>query len=89
MINANFPHSEDLLNTFKRYNQLKIDLFKISQCLNCCTKKSEEEFYKDVAIEYSKKLKNLAKLFKQEYGINYCCNCNKKDNVSASTLSSK
>lgn len=40
----------------KKYNQVKIDLMKIAQCINCCNE-DERETYQDIALNYSKHLK--------------------------------
>ncbi|QDQ03665.1 hypothetical protein [Bacillus sp. BD59S] len=44
----------------KRCNQVKIDLMKIAQCIDCCNE-DEREFYQDIALNYSKHLKGIQK----------------------------
>lgn len=57
-----------------KYNQLKIDLLKISKCIQCCEEKKDEERYQNIALEYSKELKTLTNIIEQEYNISLC-NC--------------
>lgn len=59
----------------EKYNQLKIDLLKISKCIECCEEKSQEEMYQNIAIEYSKELKQLKEFIEREYEIKLCCYC--------------
>lgn len=59
----------------EKYNQLKIDLLKISKCIECCEEKNKEEMYQNIALEYSKELKHLKKAIEKEYKIKLCCYC--------------
>ncbi|ESU32006.1 hypothetical protein G3A_13580 [Bacillus sp. 17376] len=62
-------------NEFQKYNRLKVDLLKISKCIECCEEKEEQAFYQNLAIEYSKELKNLKKSIENEYHIILCDRC--------------
>lgn len=66
--------SSTIEKEFEKYNQLKIDLLKISKCIQCCDEKRDEERYQNIALEYSKELKNLTNMIEQEYKISLC-NC--------------
>lgn len=66
--------SSTIEKEFGKYNQLKIDLLKISKCIQYCEGKKDEERYQNIALEYSKELKNLTNLIEQEYNISLC-NC--------------
>lgn len=59
---------------FLKYNNLKLELLRIVQCIDCCQDKWEEEMYQNIAIEYSKELRNLKEFIEQEYHISLC-NC--------------
>lgn len=60
---------------FQKYNKLKVDLLKISKCIECCEEEKEQGFYQDLAMEYSKELKNLMKSIENEYHITLCDRC--------------
>ncbi|MBR9747575.1 hypothetical protein ACQVWD_26430 [Bacillus cereus] len=57
----------------KKYNQVKIDLMKIAQCIDCCNE-DEREIYQDIALNYSKHLKYIQESIEKIYGIDIC-NC--------------
>lgn len=59
----------------RKYNQLKIDLLKISKCVECCGEQKDREFYQNIALEYSKELKNLKKFIETEYEVSLCHCC--------------
>jgi Iap family predicted aminopeptidase len=59
----------------KKYNQIKIDLLKISKCIECCEEKKEEEMYQNIALEYSKELRNIKEYIEKEYKITFCNSC--------------
>lgn len=60
---------------FFKYNQLKLELLKIVQCIDCCKDKREVEMYQNIAIEYSKELRNFKEFIEQEYKISFCSCC--------------
>ncbi|MCM3024988.1 hypothetical protein [Heyndrickxia ginsengihumi] len=57
-----------------KYNQIKVDLLKIAQCIDCCTD-NEKELYQDIAMEYSKELRRIKSSIEEIYGIKLygCC----------------
>ena len=57
----------------KKYNQIKTDLLKMSQCLGCCDA-SKKELYQNLCLEYSKELKEMKTLIERTYGVEVC-NC--------------
>ena len=59
---------------FSKYNQLKIDLLKVSKCIECC-KENEKGFYQEIAFSYSTELKKFKKFIGETYGINLCDCC--------------
>lgn len=59
----------------KKYNQIKIDLLKIAKCIECCEENYDVEMYQNIALEYSKKLKNVKKSIEKEYKIKLCVCC--------------
>lgn len=62
----------------KKYNELKKDLLKISQCL-ICSEDDDKLFYQDIAIDYSKKLKVLQQFLEDTYRIKICQSCKPSD----------
>ncbi|MEH7314275.1 hypothetical protein [Priestia megaterium] len=52
----------------REYNRLKCELFRICNCIDCCID-DNKEFYQDLAISYSTKLKRIEQLFFVKYGI--------------------
>ncbi|MBD8589759.1 hypothetical protein IFT92_18365 [Peribacillus simplex] len=65
---------EVIENEFKKYNQFKMDLLKMSQCLECCDE-SQKELYQNICLEYSKELKKIQTSIERTYGIIVCNNC--------------
>ncbi|ECO1678061.1 hypothetical protein [Peribacillus frigoritolerans] len=59
----------------KKYNQLKIDLLKISKCIECCEEQTDEAMFQNIALEYSKEMKNLKEAIEKEYEISFCSCC--------------
>ncbi|WP_230932275.1 hypothetical protein [Priestia sp. TSO9] len=57
-----------------KYNQVKIDLMKISQCIDCCSE-DEKEIYQDIALNYSKQLKSIKESIESVYGVELCSCC--------------
>lgn len=57
----------------KKYNQIKIDLLKVAQCIDCCDP-SEISDLQDICIDYSHELKDLRHQIESIYGIKLC-NC--------------
>ena len=49
---------ENIESNIKRYNELKIDLLNISKCIETC-EECDKEFYQNIAIQYSKKYKEI------------------------------
>ncbi|MEI3597819.1 MULTISPECIES: glutaredoxin family protein [unclassified Oceanobacillus] len=61
-----------IVSEIKKFNQIKIDLFNLSKCLEFCKDKQEkEEIFKKV-LEYSVDLKNTKELLENEYQIKIC-----------------
>ena len=65
------PIEEEL----KRYTRIKLDLLKMAKCIDACANKSEEEFYQNICIEYSKELRNIKRSIESTYGIKICKYC--------------
>ncbi|ONK21377.1 hypothetical protein BLX87_22070 [Bacillus sp. VT-16-64] len=59
----------------EQYTQLKIDLLKISNCIEYCEKKKYKEIYQNIALEYSKEMKNLKDTIEKEYQVILCKCC--------------
>ncbi|KGT37322.1 MULTISPECIES: hypothetical protein [Heyndrickxia] len=59
----------------EKYNQLKIDLLKMSKCIEDCDI-SQKELYQNICLEYSKELKNAKNALASKYGIKACQCCN-------------
>jgi hypothetical protein len=59
----------------QKYNQIKTDLLKMAKCIDACTEKSEEEFYQNLCLEYSKELKNIKKTIEESYNVKICSCC--------------
>ncbi|MFN2747760.1 MULTISPECIES: hypothetical protein [Bacillus] len=55
-----------------KIHQIKIDLLKITKCLDTCSEK-EKSSYQDIAYEYSKALKAVKKSIEEAYGVKLCC----------------
>ena len=66
---------KDIENEIKKYTQLKIDLLKISKCIECCEEKNREDMYQNIALEYSINLKKLKEFIEKEYHISLCRCC--------------
>jgi len=62
-----------LEETVTKYNQVKADLMKIAQCIDCCNEE-EKEIYQDIALNYSKQLKSIKESVERVYGVELC-NC--------------
>lgn len=62
----------------KIYNQVKIDLMKVFQCIDCCND-DEKEIFQDIALTYSKQLKSIKKSIESIYGIEVCGCCSFSD----------
>ncbi|MBY0065215.1 hypothetical protein H7K08_25745 [Priestia aryabhattai] len=61
-----------------KYNEIKIDLIKISQCIDCCND-DEKEIYQDIALTYSKQLKSIKESIEKIYNIDLCNCCTFSD----------
>ncbi|WP_349346926.1 hypothetical protein [Priestia megaterium] len=61
-----------------KYNQVKIDLMKISQCIDYCSE-DEKEIYQDIALNYSKQLKSIKESIESIYGVELCSCCSFSD----------
>jgi hypothetical protein len=73
---------ENIESNIRRYNELKIDLLKISKCLENC-EEYDKEFYQDIAIQYSKKHKEMKKFIEKTYDVKICeCFSYEKDKFS-------
>ncbi|WP_368679596.1 hypothetical protein [Bacillus paralicheniformis] len=56
----------------KKIHQIKIDLLKISKCIDACADK-EKSVYQDLAGEYSKALKIVKASIEDAYDVKLCC----------------
>ncbi|KIU04524.1 hypothetical protein ACFVRW_14330 [Bacillus subtilis] len=56
----------------KKIHQIKIDLLKISKCIDACTDE-EKSVYQDIAGEYSKALKVVKASIEDAYDVKLCC----------------
>jgi tRNA A-37 threonylcarbamoyl transferase component Bud32 len=54
---------------------MAVNLQESSKCIKCCEEKSKKEMYQNIAIEYSKELKQLKEVIEKEYQIKLCCHC--------------
>ncbi|WP_146553294.1 MULTISPECIES: hypothetical protein [Rummeliibacillus] len=59
------------------YNQIKIDLLKMSKHLDFCDE-TQKDLYQNICAEYSKELKKIKKALEQAYGIEICSCDNSK-----------
>lgn len=59
----------------KNYNRVKMDLLKISKCIECCESQSEKEVYQDAAMGLSKELKRIYECLEKAYDIKICGCC--------------
>lgn len=66
---------QDIENKISKYNRLKLDLLKISKCIECCETEPEKETYQNIAIEYSKELKRMHNTLEDIYGVKICGCC--------------
>ncbi|PEZ06124.1 hypothetical protein CN330_27535 [Priestia megaterium] len=58
----------------KIYNKIKIDLIKVSQCLEFCAE-NDKTFYQDIALNYSNQLKSIKEAIEKTYNVEICeCN---------------
>ncbi len=55
----------------RKYNQIKIDLLKMSKHLDFCDE-TEKNLYQNICVEYTKELKEIKKSLEQTYGIEIC-----------------
>jgi hypothetical protein len=60
------------------YNQIKSDLMKISQCIDCCSE-DKKEYYQDIALDRSKQLRSIKESIESIYGIELCGCCSVSD----------
>ncbi|MED3778031.1 hypothetical protein ABEP13_15290 [Geobacillus stearothermophilus] len=67
-------NSKEVDQILKSYMQLKTDLLKIAQCIDCCAEE-EKEHYRTEALHYSKKLKKLKETIEETYGLKICQCC--------------
>lgn len=56
----------------KRYNRIKTDLLKMAKYIDVCANKSEEEFYQNICLEYSKELKKVKKCIESTHDVKIC-----------------
>jgi hypothetical protein len=58
----------------EKLNRIKIDLLKISQCIEHCSSEDEKDMYQNIAIEYSKEIKKVKSAIEKTYDIKiFCC----------------
>lgn len=68
---------------FEKYNQVKMDLLKMSKCIECC-EESRKDLYQNICVEYSKELKEIKKSIEETYGIKICKCCSLEKEISPS-----
>lgn len=55
----------------EKINQIKIDLLKMSQCIEKCAE-PQKELYQNICIEYSRELKKIKKSIEAIYNVSIC-----------------
>lgn len=63
----------------RKYSKIKLDLLKISKCIECCELDNEKETYQNIAIEYSKELKRIYSSLEDIYDVKICGCCKIED----------
>lgn len=58
-------------DSIAKYNKLKIEFLKITQCLEHC-EEEDREFYFKVTEDYARKLKIVNQSMKEKYGLKLC-----------------
>jgi hypothetical protein len=64
---------ENIETELQRYNMLKAELFQVCHCIDCCAEEEEKEFYRNVAIQYTKEMKRTQKVMCEMFGITPEC----------------
>ena len=59
----------------EKLTELKMKLFKISKCIDCCEEKHQEEMYQNIALELTKELRRMRKTIEETYQIKACGCC--------------
>ncbi|KYD20098.1 hypothetical protein [Saccharococcus caldoxylosilyticus] len=67
--------SQGIDRDLKAYMQLKIDLLKITECIDYCTEEKDKEYFRMKALHYSKELKKLREYIEEIYGLKLCQCC--------------
>ncbi|MDQ7723546.1 hypothetical protein P9293_00045 [Bacillus inaquosorum] len=67
--------NSDIEKNINKYNKVKLDLMRISKCIECCASPKEKETYQNIAIEYTKELKRMNSALENIYGIKICGCC--------------
>lgn len=62
---------EKIENDLKKYNQLKLDLLKMANCLKNCEDNSQE-MYQNICLEYSKELNEMKNFLEDTYNLKLC-----------------
>lgn len=55
----------------EKINQIKIDLLKMSQCIEKCTE-PQKELYQNICLEYSRELKKIKRSIEEIYDVKIC-----------------
>ncbi len=57
----------------KKINKVKLDLLRMSKCIEVCKTNTEKDSYQNICYEYSKQLQTLKETIEKTYDINLCC----------------
>jgi len=65
---------ESIDEALSKHTQIKIDLLKISQCIQQC-EEPNKKYYQNICLQYSEQLKELTKVIEKKYGVKLysCC----------------
>jgi len=63
----------ELEEDIKKFNKVKLDLLRMSNCIETCKTNKEKDSYQNICIEYSKQLQALEESIEETYGIHLCC----------------
>lgn len=65
-------------DSIARYHKLRIEFFKITQCLEHCDEE-DKEFYLKLTEDFARKMKIVNSSMKEKYGLNFCGCCCKNE----------
>lgn len=55
--------------------KVKLDLLKVSRCIDYCQTAKEKDFYQNIALEYSIELKRIYSFLEDMYDLKICVCC--------------